>query len=49
MLSTNPSGTAFIKVSAILILVLELLIAFEIVINISFTIFIIELKKVYPF
>lgn len=40
MLSTNPSGTAFIKVSAILILVLPLLSTFVTLINMSFTIFI---------
>ena len=49
ILSTNPSGTAFINVSAILILELLLLIAFVTFTKISFTIFIIVDKNVYPF
>lgn len=49
MLSTNPSGTAFINVSAIFILELLLLIAFVTPTKISFTIFIIVDKNVYPF
>ena len=49
MLSTNPSGTALINVSAIFILELELLNAPVIVTKMSFTIFIIVDKNVYPF
>lgn len=46
MLSINPSGTAFIRVSAILILLLPLLNTFVTLTNISFTIFIIVDMKV---
>lgn len=46
MLSTNPSGTAFINVSAIFILELLLLKVFVTLIKISFTIFIIVERKV---
>ena len=49
MLSTNPSGTALINVSAIFILELELLKAPVMVTKMSFTIFIIAVKNVYPF
>lgn len=46
MLSTNLSGTALIKVSAIFILEFELLKVFVIVTKISFTTFIIDVKNV---
>lgn len=49
ILSIQPSGTAFINVSAILIFELPLLTAFVTPTKISFTIFIMVDKKVYPF
>lgn len=49
MLSTNPSGTALIKVSAIFIFELLLLNTCVTLTKISLTIFIIVVKKVYPF
>lgn len=49
MLSINPSGTALINVSAILILELVLLIAFVTLTKISFIIFIIVDRNIYPF
>ena len=48
MLSTNPSGTASIKVSAILIEELLLPMACVILTKMSFVIFIILDKKSYP-
>ena len=48
ILSTNPSGTAFIKVSAMLIWELLLPITCVILTKISFVIFIILDKKSYP-